>query len=150
MQTDATLLTKNYQHCWMFTCCVRLHVLVLVVASCWALLHKGWNRCQTFSYMQTGATTSNIVGPTSLKLSCVPKIVIYLWFDNDHDYNDMKFISAILLVYQRPQTHCCSHLLLNTTLSRALPVNPSAKIHGIVGLPCSLEQNKLSSAPMQK
>ena len=60
-----------------------------------------------------------------------------------------SFISVILLVYHRPQTHCCSHLLLNTTLSRALLVNPSAKIHGIVGLPCSLEQNKLSSAPMQ-
>ena len=42
VQTDATLLTNNSQHCWEslrpfacnLTCCVRLHILLHVVAQC--------------------------------------------------------------------------------------------------------------------
>ena len=36
LQTDATLLDV--------TCCVRFHTLLYVVACCWELLHKVWDR----------------------------------------------------------------------------------------------------------
>ena len=39
------------------TCCVRLHTLLHVVACCCAQFETG----QTFSYVQTDATTPNIV-----------------------------------------------------------------------------------------
>ena len=52
------------------TCCVRLHTPLHVVASCLELLCKVWN-WSNFSYVQTDATTPNIVGncrPTILRL----------------------------------------------------------------------------------
>ena len=49
------------------TCCVRLQTLLHVVAFCWELLRKGWTG-QTFSHLQTDATTHNIAGPTCWEL----------------------------------------------------------------------------------
>ena len=42
VQTDATLLANNSKHCWIknVTYCVRLHILLNVVACCWELLRK--------------------------------------------------------------------------------------------------------------
>ena len=55
MQTDATLLANNSQHCWMLRqCCVSMHTLLHVVAK--------FETGQTFSYVQTDGTTPNIVG----------------------------------------------------------------------------------------
>ena len=61
MQTEATELANNFQHCWMlhvasvFTpCCM----LLCVVGSCCAKFETG----QTFSCVQTDATTPTIVG----------------------------------------------------------------------------------------
>ena len=57
MQTDATLLD--------ITCSVRLHTLLHVVARCCAEPGTG----QTFSYVQTDATSPNIVAPTMLGIA---------------------------------------------------------------------------------
>ena len=50
------------------TCCVRLHTLLHVVACCCAQFETG----QTFSYVQTDATTPNIV------------FFFFLYFNNFH------------------------------------------------------------------
>ena len=51
------LLANNSQHC-----CVRLHILLHVVARFGNFCATG----QTFSYVLTDATTPNMVGPTML------------------------------------------------------------------------------------
>ena len=55
VQTDATFLANNSQHCWMLhvgsvctPCCILLDVVVLCCAK--------FETCQTFSTLQTGAT----------------------------------------------------------------------------------------------
>ena len=53
VQTDATLLANKSQHY-----CVRLHVLLHVVGGCCTNIETS----QTFSYVQTDATTPKIVG----------------------------------------------------------------------------------------
>ena len=67
VQTDATLLANNSQHCWMLrvasvctSCSMSLCVLlgVFVQSLNWTV--------QTLSYVQTDATTPNIVGPAML------------------------------------------------------------------------------------
>ena len=65
MQTDATLLANNSQHCcilhnaFVFTSCCMLS---RVVGSCCVRFETG----QTFNYLQTDATSPNIIGPTML------------------------------------------------------------------------------------
>ena len=57
-------MANNSQHCWIG---FRLHTLSYDVGSCCAKFETG----QTFSYVQTDATTPNIVGncrPTILRL----------------------------------------------------------------------------------
>ena len=49
MQTDETLLANNYQNCWM----LHLHTVLHVVRSCCTKFETS----QTFSYVQTDATT---------------------------------------------------------------------------------------------
>ena len=61
MQTDATSLANNSQFCWMLhvaSVCTPCCMLLDVVASCCAKFETG----QTFSYVQTDATTPNNVG----------------------------------------------------------------------------------------
>ena len=55
VQTDATFLANNSQHCWMLhvgsvctPCCILLNVVVFCYAK--------FETCQTFSTLQTGAT----------------------------------------------------------------------------------------------
>ena len=55
VQTDATLLTNNFQHCWMLhvaSVCTPCCMLLDVVACCCAKFETG----QTFSPVQTDAT----------------------------------------------------------------------------------------------
>ena len=65
VQTDAILLTNNFQHCWM------LHD-VSICTTCYMSLYAVGSRCakfetgQTFNYVETNVTTPNIVGPTML------------------------------------------------------------------------------------
>jgi len=65
VQTDATLLANNSQHCcilhvaFVFTSCCMLSS---VVGSCCVRFET----CQTFNYLQTDATSPNIIGPTML------------------------------------------------------------------------------------
>ena len=61
MQTEATVLANNFQHCWMLhvaSVCTPCCMLLRVVGSCCAKFETG----QTFIYVQTDATTPNIVG----------------------------------------------------------------------------------------
>ena len=51
MQTDATMLANNFQHCWI------LHFASFCTCCC-AKFETG----QTFSYVQTDATTPIIIG----------------------------------------------------------------------------------------
>ena len=51
-------------------CCVRLHTLLHVVWSCCAKFETG----QTFSYVQTDATTYNIVGSCCVRLHAALKV----------------------------------------------------------------------------
>ena len=70
VQTDATLLTKNSQDCYMLhvaSFCPPFCMLFNFVWSCWAKFETG----QTFSYMQTDATTHNNVG-SCCQQCCVP------------------------------------------------------------------------------
>ena len=67
VQTGATLLVNNSQHCWMLhvwsvytTCCILLDV----VACCCAK----FKTCQTFSTVQTGATLLGVVASVCRKL----------------------------------------------------------------------------------
>ena len=59
--------SKWTQHFWMLHVvrCVRLHAMLHVVACCCELLRKS-ETVQTFSFVQTDATSPNIVGPTML------------------------------------------------------------------------------------
>ena len=68
MQTDATSLANNSQLCWMLhvaSVCTPCRMLLDFVACCCAKFETG----QTFSYVQTDATTSNNVG------SCWPTVL---------------------------------------------------------------------------
>ena len=61
VQTEATVLANNFQHCWMLhvaSVCTPCCMLLRVVGSCCAKFETG----QTFIYVQTDATTPNIVG----------------------------------------------------------------------------------------
>ena len=61
MQTEATVLANNFQHCWMLhvaSVCTPCCMLLRVVGSCCTKFETG----QTFSCEQTDATTPNIVG----------------------------------------------------------------------------------------
>ena len=72
VQTDARLLANNSQHCWMLhvaSFCSPCCMLLGVVGSCCSKFETG----QTFSYVQTDATTPNIVGTLnnlSSRLKC--------------------------------------------------------------------------------
>ena len=67
MQTDPTLLDV--------ICCVHLHTVLHVVACYWEFSCAKFETSQTFSYVQTEATTPNIVGPT--KLGVVASVCTY-------------------------------------------------------------------------
>ena len=61
VQTEATVLANNFQHCWLLyvaSVCTPCCMLLRVVGSCCAKFETD----QTFSYVQTDATTPNIVG----------------------------------------------------------------------------------------
>ena len=63
VQTEATCLANNSQHFWMLyvaSVCTSRCILMRVVGICCAKFETG----QTFSYVQTHATTYNIVGST--------------------------------------------------------------------------------------
>ena len=65
VQTEATCLANNSQHFWMLyvaSVCTSRCILMRVVGICCAKFETG----QTFSYVQTHATTYNIVGSTML------------------------------------------------------------------------------------
>ena len=65
VQTDTTLLgfytLRPFAHASVCAC-VRLYTLLHVVGSCCAKFQTG----QTFSHVQTNATTPSFVGPTML------------------------------------------------------------------------------------
>ena len=63
LQTDATLLANNSQHCWMSHVpfvCTPCGMLLRVIGSCCAKFETS----QTLSYMQTDAIRPNNVGRT--------------------------------------------------------------------------------------
>ena len=65
VQTDATLLANNSQHCWMLnvaSVCTPCCKFLRVVKKCCAKFETG----QTFSNVNTDATTPNRVGLTML------------------------------------------------------------------------------------
>ena len=73
VQTEATCLANNSQHFWMLyvaSVCTSRCILMRVVGICCAKFETG----QTFSYVQTHATTYNIVGSTMLGVASV-----YTW-----------------------------------------------------------------------
>ena len=67
VQTEATVLANNFQHCWLLyvaSVCTPCCMLLRVVGSCCAKFETD----QTFSYVQTDATTPNIVGQKGWEL----------------------------------------------------------------------------------
>ena len=74
VQTEATCLANNSQHFWMLyvvSVFTPRCILMRVVGSCCAKFETG----QTFSYVQTHATTYNIVGSTMLRVVAS----VYTW-----------------------------------------------------------------------
>ena len=68
MQTDATLLANNPQHCWMLhvaSVCTPCGMLLRVFGSCWIRLHTTTN---------TDATTPTKVG------SCCVRLHVSKWY----------------------------------------------------------------------
>ena len=71
VQTDATLLAKNPEHFYtlhIVSFCLPCCMLLYVVRSCCAKFETG----QTFSYVQTDATTPNNVAASCCQQCCVP------------------------------------------------------------------------------
>ena len=66
---------KRKQHCWPTTPnivgCYMLRPFADPVACCWELLSKKLETSRTFSYVQTDATTPNIVGSSLTWKNCV-------------------------------------------------------------------------------
>ena len=72
VQTEATFLANNSQHCWIG---FRLHTLSYDVGSCCAKFETG----QTFSYVQTDETTPNNVGScwSTMLRPFAPDFIVY-------------------------------------------------------------------------
>ena len=78
VQTDATLLAINSEHCCMLhvlSVCLPCCMLLCVAGSCCAKFETG----QMFSCVQTDATTPNIVGPTMLGVVASLSMGLRVW-----------------------------------------------------------------------